>query len=541
MDELIPPDSPRRSWLARVLDLGNNNKIIAAATLVTLATGVPYLIMSMLSAFDEQPEYSPEMLVAAIAHLQIQADESAARGEGGAVGQVESASGALSAIAREAERSGATAKERRDIVKALQDYGTGDHDAILAKLAEIARRQEARGDVEAAAATWCQRAALQSFTDTGAALRDYERANDLSEAGIDAFSQLERSRMLRYALRMDESVTAMRKAIRKAQQTGDREVEAETHFALSTVSGTSWEGEPEFEAEQQRSGLRAMELYEELIAEDPTRFKLYAELAASGAQAGGGDALLYGYVATENEDSAAIATRLEAALEKVRALQPPMISKTGRHIAVGNLAAACAYVRSGMQDQDDLTPRYLEAVDNGLAALEDPEIATENLRMLLLCFVLPLKAFDEGRNLAGMERVNAGMLKLTRSLSARDPENPMLMANLGGAIMTAGCTALANDNPERGLALLEESLDGYRAMNTMLDPQMGASYLAYGYMEAAKSLPHQYDDQALAWAHEAKRIYDENLQAWSQESRWSNSIQELDAFFAEYGIAGAVE
>lgn len=37
-------------WFARLLALGENNKLIAAATLVTLATGVPYLVMTAVRA-----------------------------------------------------------------------------------------------------------------------------------------------------------------------------------------------------------------------------------------------------------------------------------------------------------------------------------------------------------------------------------------------------------------------------------------------------------------------------------------------------------
>ena len=223
-----------------------------------------------------------------------------------------------------------------------------------------------------------------------------------------------------------------------------------------------------------------------------------------------------------------------------------MVSRTGRHIAVGSLAAASAYVRSGLQGQDDLTPRYLEAVENGWAAMEDADISTQNLRMLLTCFVPPIKAFDEGRNLAGMERASAGVLKMLRLQSARDPESPMVRSNLGGSMMIAGRSALANGNHEPGLALLAESIDVARATSAMVEPMLRPACTAhmeapYGYVEAARSLPDQYADQALAWAHEAKRIYDQNLPAWSQESRWKQTIQDLDAFFAECGIGGAVD
>ena len=124
---MTPSQPPERSgnWFDRLVELGNHNRIIAVATLVTLAT-VEELIATHL----------------ADAIARVDAEAAAARVDGleGITRTRDAQEGALEAVAASAR--GATAREQDDGVDALMRFNAGDPAPALATLARIARAQE---------------------------------------------------------------------------------------------------------------------------------------------------------------------------------------------------------------------------------------------------------------------------------------------------------------------------------------------------------------------------------------------------------------
>ncbi len=197
MSEMPPPEpapapesQPKTSWLDRLLGFGNHNKVIAAATLVTLATGVPYLVMSAVGAFSGEDTVEARVqdaLDEALAKALAEFQDKLVRYEAGAPGPAPVDAGdaedALRGLEEEALRPGATREEQDQIIEAVIQYASGNSGPAIAQFERVAQEQEERGALADAARTLRRRGALRALEDEPAALSDYERAEALAAGG----------------------------------------------------------------------------------------------------------------------------------------------------------------------------------------------------------------------------------------------------------------------------------------------------------------------------------------------------------------------
>ena len=516
MPEEVPPETPKRGWLDRLLEFGNHNKVIAAATLITLATGVPYLVMSAMSAITGgsagTAEITAETLASFVAEARTALDARIER-EGGATRTADAASRSLDLLTEEAQ-SGATAKERRDAAEAVRDYGAGRSERALAILKKIADRQEARGELDAAAATWCQRGYLQIFEDYREALKDYELANDLAVAPLDPLSQRERGRMLRYAGRNDDAVRAFRKGRDQARAIGDEEAEIFALTDLGFIPRTSWAQDPGFQQEQHAANLRVVELAPQVLADDPTNMDVSFALAKNGSLAGAGAQSASGGAGVANEDSPAVAQVLAAELERVRSLSDADVERVERSLAGALLEAAHAVVQEVMGEVDAARTGFLRALDLGWEVLDDEQCGIRQLTNLQPAFLMVANFCERHGELVGAERAWAGDVAVLRRSIARgnNVENPAWQGFLSFGLSRQGAALIALGEGEAGIQALHDALEIARGMGALVeeDWQAAQQELAARY-QCARAVVAVDREQATAWLLEADALHAERL------------------------------
>ena len=271
-----PPPTKSTSRIARLLELGNDNKIIAAATLVTLATGVPYLVGTAVRAMRGQDEavamrqLFAEALLDSAQLLRDQAEDQqlvTLRSEIEAMVAAQVAG--LEAVRDDALRDGATPAEGERLLAAVQAGTFGHPSAALAEIARIADEQQARGALAEAANTWRHRGVLQAISDGAAAVRDFQHAESIHPADADA------TLMLAYLLGdyedIDIAFPVVTEAVARARAEGDKDVLAKALLwqAMSIVDTS-----PDFTEERGRLRLQASTeaagLFFERILDDPS-------------------------------------------------------------------------------------------------------------------------------------------------------------------------------------------------------------------------------------------------------------------------------
>lgn len=195
MSETPPPapaPAPKSKvrWFGQLLEFGNHNKVIAAATLVTLATGVPYLVMSAIGAFagDDTVEARvqdalDDALAKALAEFQDKLVHYEAGAPGPAPVDAVDAEDSFRGLEEEALRPGATREEQDRIIEAVIQYASGNSAPAIAQFERVAAEQQDRGAPADAARTLRRRGALRALEDEPAALADYLRAEELAAGG----------------------------------------------------------------------------------------------------------------------------------------------------------------------------------------------------------------------------------------------------------------------------------------------------------------------------------------------------------------------
>lgn len=277
------PSSKLRGWFSRLLDLGNDNKLVAAATLVTLATGVPYLVVSTVRAVagGDAGEETPEIATLVEAALEkalekYSKDIAAAVVDASATTiSVADAADALGSLQQEALRPGATLEEQRRIIDAMLRYSNGEPASALAEFASIATALEERGAPAAAARIWRQRATLQRYSDAPAALADFQHAEELSPGSA-------RDRVILGDLRISsgrpqDAVVDYRAAIELARASGDTWILARalSNIVLNLLVDDSEEASAE---ERRAAGIEALALLREAVVERPNDVEAVASL-----------------------------------------------------------------------------------------------------------------------------------------------------------------------------------------------------------------------------------------------------------------------
>jgi tetratricopeptide (TPR) repeat protein len=526
------PDKPGK--LGRLVDLGNHNRVIAIATLITLLTGVPFLVTSTWRALTgEESEVEEtkstvqeqriatlerqleETLKLANRQLEIYADEAKAKGTGGSARAVSAGLASLSAVAADARRPGATTRELNEVMEALANYSEGDPEPVLARLAEIAKAQELRDDPVAATETWCRRAKLRIFTDPSGALEDFERANSLSSATMDAYSHREHARLLRYNMRADEALFALRRARNKAIEEGDLYGEVEALSDLGWIFTTSFDGKPDFIAEQRRANLRMLELIPELLSQ-PENYgdcDLIATLCKVAGILGVGKGIVSNSPIEASADSPMCAALLRTELERLTALEAGAVSEVDLHLGRSMLTANLAIILAAMEETEGVATLAAEASEEGWAVLDHPDIAFVHLSLLQVCF---LSAAKTGRMLEDWPlavRSYAGNLEVcSRVVAAQDPTTTALLGmEFLGAWNLGSVMILGGDYPG-GLAHLQEALVMTSGLEATGASAPAAAMLKVGllFVCAQSVLPHDRD-LALQWLTDGDALIVEQL------------------------------
>ena len=350
------PPNRKAGWFASLLNLGNDNKLIAAATLVTLATGVPYLVWSAVGVFtaeEDSRQAMAELIVQAISDAKLQVSSDAdAHAMSSRLRDVEDIvreqQQAIEAYGATALAVGATVEEQRRVADALQEYNIGRPESALADLRRIAREQEARGASEDAARTLRFRAALQIFPDGKAALEDYQHAERLYPG--DAQARFAVGDLLYDHVSKVEAGEAFLACAELAAGDGDRALRGKALLYYAYCYGIGFGWSEETLARREWALREAVADYTALLDEDPydlESLRLIAEPVAQLALLGAEDfdALLALLVEKEAAARAAVAADgIDAAL-RARALGDLAIAR-GRflHLRGDTAGAEAAFV-----------------------------------------------------------------------------------------------------------------------------------------------------------------------------------------------------
>ena len=495
-------------WFDRLLELGNHNKIIAAATLVTLATGLPYLVMSAIAAITGEEEVPVEVLLANM-RVELERKQEAIAGS---AHSFESAGKGLDELAREARNEELTKRERDEVVDAMREYYAGNSSYALAVLGRIADRQERRGDLEAAADTLCNRASMLIFEDYAQALEDYETANDLV-AELDPYHQRERGRMLRWAGSNDDAVRAFRKARDTAQESGDRRAEINALTDLGWITGTSWGRDPDFIEEQRLANLRIVELAPGVLAENRQDFETLRILARNGFIAGAGA----GFISQQqevNEDSARIAEVLAAQLEVFRAIPERELDDLERRLTDALVGSGLATVQEVLGEDAAAEAGFHRALEDAWKVVEHPRCGARHLSEIQPCFTTCAQYFERSGDLVRAERSWFGNETLLRQQIARgsNDQNPAFEGFLANGLVSRGKVTIAMGETDAGITLLREAQQVIRGPATRgLGGAQAARREWQILVMCALTVEPTNRELALAWVGEAAAIADRQL------------------------------
>ena len=286
------PPQPKQSLLGRILDLGNHNKLIAAATLITLATGAPYLVSKLVGLFSEEDvpaaagitqSMIDEAIEAALARVKEDAGRLAVEGKGVGARGTAAASEALRALGDEVARPEATEEERARVFAAVQQYATGRPDAALAEFRKIAESQESRGALEAASVTWRNRATVRLYSDAAGALEDFARAESLDPGGPEdliPYAQLQWD-----TGQIEAARRTMRRAILLAREAGSRDLLLQGLSGLSKMAVLAWALDVQYQQELERAREELLELLREAMEERPNDLDAATSLPMPGPAA----------------------------------------------------------------------------------------------------------------------------------------------------------------------------------------------------------------------------------------------------------------
>ncbi len=266
-----PAPTPR-SPIDRFSDLANHNRLVAIATVLTIITGIAFLIGTFSRDDHITKAILFEALEAARARVTTASEDSRPifTADGGSIEapSAELQTAALNALHAAAETEGATEDERKRIVKALIDHSMGDPKAALRELERVALAQEARGASADAAGTWRHRSILMRFSDTALAIEDAERADELAQGSTQELLDL--AMLHTTAGNMDNTVLVSRRA---AAQAASEQDDLRQAWALQNIGGvgylTSWAADQTFERERFAAITDSLKLLTGLLTEDP--------------------------------------------------------------------------------------------------------------------------------------------------------------------------------------------------------------------------------------------------------------------------------
>lgn len=296
MEDAHPPE-PKPSWVARLLALGNDNKLVAAATLITIATGLPYLVGSLVKTLRGEDESEAirtlfaEALMDSARLLREQAEEQQLvylRSE--IKTMVANQFAGLETVRDQAIREGATDEERDRLLDAVNQWNLGLPQAALEEIARIAEAQQARGALEDAAETWRKRAALQITADGRSAIRDYRHAETIHPG--DAAATLMLGLLLSDYEDADIAYPVFVDAVARARTESDPELLGKALFWLTlSINKTSPAWTEERGRERTNAAREASELFFGVVKEDPAKSEAVALFSATIGQLAFGDSI----------------------------------------------------------------------------------------------------------------------------------------------------------------------------------------------------------------------------------------------------------
>ncbi len=521
---MTDPAPPRKRRLfSRALDLGNHNKLIAAATLVTLATGVPYLVSAALGVLGEdvaQPNLSLDLLDHALRDSLLRMREevglASLNGAGPGAEGAPAAEAALTALGASAARPEATEAERQRVLDAFRDYTLGRPSAAFAEFARVADEQEARGAPALAADTWRHRASLRMYADSRGAIEDFERAEMLGPGGAEDL--LNWGRLLATQRESEEAFRVYRRAVRMARTEGDPVVLARALHALSqTNPKPGGQADPAVEEERAAAATEALALVEAHLREEPDDVALlgmFADLVFRGAIQELAD---LGFVVPEGQEPpmALALARLRVEYERVQKQLDVQGPQAGRAAALAQMAGQMVPM-AAMSDRppEEWMDLALEAVEWARRTLDSPD--REHLQL-----IQAWGGLANALNLLGMSEdlergvaVGQECLELSRELSTIYSSSPIGRDRLKGTMTILAGTLVRAERVEEAVALVQELAQISRdSVSVYDDPENGWLSHAGSLFGAQFQLPPSEAALAVELLEEALAALDEHVRS----------------------------
>lgn len=553
MSEMKPSGPKNSTWFDRLIELGNHNKLIAAATLVTLATGVPYLVISAVGAFtgvedDGRPAaISAQMIDMALAKViaRVEADGSAIRLGGGVLNgdTVGAAEDAVVALGKAAIAPAATPEETERIFAAFQDHAAGSPAAAYAEFERIGMQQEARGALKDAAQTWRRRGSLRQFTDVAGALTDLSRAETLAPGDSNDLLQLARLHLRNGDA--DAGIQLVRRSIIAAREEGDRHTLISGLDLLASNYDVSWSQEEASRDERQAALEEVHALLLAEIAEKPASLRYvahYAEALSSqsiGAVAGGASC-------------AAQLLEFEAEIERVRSIRPDSATESVRDRAMAELLSIYGFglaflgyevMLSEMENNpvpelhlDKIEPALEEALEFGTRVLESPRHELADLEVMRDLFGRTAFYYKQAGESAKALEISGYQLAVSRELAEVHTGSALGADVLSNAQLNYGTALIEAGELDSGILELEESMATKKSEMPFLDAADRAYEEGLHAVLCAANLPDERYETALSWLDPWVPTLRE---AWAGHGYWEPYLADLLARFETARAAAA--
>ena len=512
----MPSSSPNR--FAKILDLATHNALVAVATVLTIVTGVAFVISSLTSSGSA---VTNEMLLAALKAAEAEAVEATPEG---AMVKVADGSFVLAPSAEEqveslrslqgaAAEESATEEERTRILDALTQAATGNVEPSIKELGEIGRKQESRGALDVAGETWRRRATLLRMIRPIESLDDLLRAERLSPGDFEQLYEL--GVAIHSFGNIDDSVAIFRKAAARAEADGEprNRALADAQYACSSPS---WRRDEDFLKSQIEVLESALPVLLEWIEDDPWDLEpamLVRRLAASVHEA---------YVQEQPTEKVSLAdairslqrarTMLQAELGGSRRTEAAKIlgvnavctftllrtaqlssCPDGGRTRAEVIAEATLYFKMYIED-DGLTSSDIYRNTAHISGLisnisSDPEFYSELVELSRLHFTVGRKIADEG------------------FLSSTE----LTLLAISAAVV--GVDDLNNGNPEAGLALLDEAGQMAERVRHLGSDELDSAHMQMAtYFVVGKMGEPEPHPRSVEYLRKALAIYEADLE-----------------------------